>query len=128
MSQITEIIPYGGLEYPDSKVHGANMGPTWVLSAPDGPHVGSTTIAIRVVNIITDDDLVTQGAKAWTATMLTYVMSVGNNLDSKHQSFFFQNTQVIKVDWITLTHIYEVWQTLYGLTYLNLISIITLSI
>ena len=27
--------------YPDSKVHGANMGPTWVLSAPDGPHVGS---------------------------------------------------------------------------------------
>ena len=23
---------------PDSKVHGANMGPTWVLSAPDGPH------------------------------------------------------------------------------------------
>ena len=26
---------------PDSKVHGANMGPTWVLSAPDGSHVGS---------------------------------------------------------------------------------------
>ena len=25
---------------PDSKVHGANMGPNWVLSAPDGPHVG----------------------------------------------------------------------------------------
>ena len=25
--------------FPDSKVHGANMGPTWVLSAPDGPHV-----------------------------------------------------------------------------------------
>ena len=24
----------------DSKVHGANMGPTWVLSAPDGPHIG----------------------------------------------------------------------------------------
>ena len=22
---------------PDSKVHGANTGPTWVLSAPDGP-------------------------------------------------------------------------------------------
>ena len=27
------------LQTPDSKVHGANMGPTWVLSAPDGPHV-----------------------------------------------------------------------------------------
>ena len=23
----------------DSEVHGANMEPTWVLSAPDGPHV-----------------------------------------------------------------------------------------
>ena len=32
---------------PDSKVHGANMGPTWFLSAPDGPHVGSMNLAIR---------------------------------------------------------------------------------
>ena len=32
---------------PDSKVHGANMGPTWVLSAPDGPHVGPMKLAIR---------------------------------------------------------------------------------
>ena len=32
---------------PDSKVHGANTGPTWVLSAPDGPHVGPMNLAIR---------------------------------------------------------------------------------
>ena len=32
---------------PDIKVHGANMGPTWVLSAPDGPHVGPMNFAIR---------------------------------------------------------------------------------
>ena len=32
---------------PDSKVHGANMGPTWVLSAPDGPHVVPMNLAIR---------------------------------------------------------------------------------
>ena len=31
----------------DSKVHGANIGPTWVLSAPDGPHVGPMNPAIR---------------------------------------------------------------------------------
>ena len=31
----------------DSKVNGANMGPTWVLSAPDGPHVGPMNAAIR---------------------------------------------------------------------------------
>ena len=34
-------------EYPDSKVHGANMGPTWLLPAPDGPHVGPMNLAIR---------------------------------------------------------------------------------
>ena len=32
---------------PDSTVHGANMGPTWVLSAPDGPRVGPMNLAIR---------------------------------------------------------------------------------
>ena len=32
---------------PDTKVHGANMGPTWVLSAPDGPHVCPMNLAIR---------------------------------------------------------------------------------
>ena len=32
---------------PDHKIHGANMGPIWVLSPPDGPHVGSMSLAIR---------------------------------------------------------------------------------
>ena len=32
---------------PDGKVHVAHMGPTWVLSAPDGPHVGPMNLAIR---------------------------------------------------------------------------------
>ena len=32
----------------NSKIHGANMGPTWVLSAPCGPHVGPINLAIRV--------------------------------------------------------------------------------
>ena len=32
---------------PDNQIHGANMGPTWVLSAPDGPLVGPTNLAIR---------------------------------------------------------------------------------
>ena len=35
-----------GVNIPDSKVHGANMGPTWVLSAPDGSHVGPKNLAI----------------------------------------------------------------------------------
>ena len=32
---------------PDSKVHGFNMGPTWVLPVPGGPHVGPINLAIR---------------------------------------------------------------------------------
>ena len=39
--------PENSAHYPDSKVHGANMGPTWVLAAPDGPHVGPMSLAIR---------------------------------------------------------------------------------
>ena len=31
---------------PDSKDHGANMGPTWVLSDPDGPHVGPMNLVV----------------------------------------------------------------------------------
>ena len=39
----------GRLVYPDSKVHGANMGPTWVLSASVGPHIGLMNLSIKVV-------------------------------------------------------------------------------
>ena len=35
---------------PDSKVHGAIMGPTWVLSAPGGPHNGPMNLAIRDIS------------------------------------------------------------------------------
>ena len=42
-----------GIKYPDSKVHGANMGPTCVLSAPGGPHVGPINLDIRVLKSVT---------------------------------------------------------------------------
>ena len=32
---------------PDSKVHGANMGPTWGRQDPGGPHVGPMNLANR---------------------------------------------------------------------------------
>ena len=32
---------------PDSKVHGAHMGPNWDLLAPGGLHVGPMNFAIR---------------------------------------------------------------------------------
>ena len=34
-------------DWSDSKFHGINMGPTWVLSAPDGNHAGPINLAIR---------------------------------------------------------------------------------
>ena len=34
-----------------SKVHGANMRDTWVLSAPGGPHVGLMNLAIWGLNL-----------------------------------------------------------------------------
>ena len=36
--------------YPDSKVHGANMGPTWGRQDPAGPHVSPMNLAIWVAN------------------------------------------------------------------------------
>ena len=35
--------------FPDRKVHGAIMGLIWVLSAPDGPHVGPMNLDVSVV-------------------------------------------------------------------------------
>ena len=40
--------PCGFHFVPDSKVHGANMGPTWVLPVSDGPHVGPMNLAIKI--------------------------------------------------------------------------------
>ena len=37
--------------FPDSKIHGANMGPTLVLLAPGGPHVGPINLAFRVASL-----------------------------------------------------------------------------
>ena len=34
---------------PDSKLHGANMGPIWGRQDPGGPHVGPINIAIWVL-------------------------------------------------------------------------------
>ena len=37
---------FGSNNNPDSTVHGAHMGPTWVLSAPDGLHIGPMNLAM----------------------------------------------------------------------------------
>ena len=39
-------------KYPDSKVHGANMGPIWGRQDPGGPQVGPMNFAIWISFII----------------------------------------------------------------------------
>ena len=38
--------------YPDSKAHGASMGPIWGRQDPGGPHVGPKNFAIWVIMFI----------------------------------------------------------------------------
>ena len=60
---------------PDSKVHGAYMGPTWVLLDPCGSHVGPMNLAIRNIIFIVilhkgkeryDGTLHHKGTKEWS--------------------------------------------------------------
>ena len=37
------------IDYPDSKIHGANLGPIWGRKDPGGAHVGPMNFAIWVV-------------------------------------------------------------------------------
>ena len=51
-----------------SKVHRANIGPTWVLSAPDGHHVGPVDLAIRGIFEI----------KQWPVHMMHWIANLLN--------------------------------------------------
>ena len=64
---------------PDSKVHEANMGPTWVLSAPDGPHAGPMNLAIRelIIRSRTDLLLVFCQTITWTDADLMSILPLG---------------------------------------------------
>ena len=44
---------------PDSKIHGANVGPTWGRQDPGGPHDGHMNLAIW------DDMTTTCGTTSW---------------------------------------------------------------
>ena len=47
--QVEMTISRGNVEYPDRKVHGANMGPIWGRQDPGGPHVDPMNFAIWAV-------------------------------------------------------------------------------
>ena len=70
------------LGLPDSKVHGANMGPTWVLSAPEGPHVGPMNLSIRAKFI--NDDYVWNSA----SILLMYQIKYQDDISSVTSIFY----------------------------------------
>ena len=57
---------------PDSKTHGANMGLTWVLSAPDGLHVGPMNLAIKgaIIDRVTPTIF---SLRAWTLDITIFI-------------------------------------------------------
>ena len=67
---------------PDSKVHGANMGPTWVLSAPGGPHVGPVNLAIKD-RIGSSDGSLPNMWQPWLDPMMTPISQTTQAPDSE---------------------------------------------
>ena len=67
----------------DSKVHGANMRPTWILLAPDGPHVCPMNLAIRVssvtLNIVIMTCLLQYIDISWSVSLLLQRGHLSNN-------------------------------------------------
>ena len=64
---------------PDSKVQGANMGLTWVLSAPGGPHIGPINLAIGD-SIELGMQLVQGGSMEMSAIQYHQRRSTGRNI------------------------------------------------
>ena len=68
------------------KVHGANMGPTWVLSDPDGPHVGPMNLDIRVSKVPLGLNIMFQSVSNLPQTFDNYCRSFYNICSDVHAS------------------------------------------
>ena len=79
---------------PDSKVHWANMGPTWVLSAPDGPNVGPMNLAMRD-GLHTPSDMRVQCHRCLCSDLsvitITISKQIRNSIWAPTTRFFFKN-------------------------------------
>ena len=105
---------------PDSKFHGANMGPTWVLSAPGGSNIGPMNLAIWEVNhfraefIFENMKLVDKMCKYEWIRLVLWKMQSGHDsvhrrtdgqtdkVKSVYPAFHFVETRGI-ITWLLLT-------------------------
>ena len=65
---------------PDSKVHGANMGPIWGRQDPGGPHVGPINIAIWDVVYININSLLFKPCKICNEDVIKHTCLVQEHL------------------------------------------------
>ena len=81
--------------FPDSKAHGANMGPNWGRQDPSGPHVGPMNLAIWVcfsktwlfmayISINTERGIVKWGLLYWW--FLLGLVNINHNINSTRLS------------------------------------------
>ena len=73
---------------PYFKIQGANMGPTWVLSAPDGPHVGPMNLAFRDYSDVAQ-------ASRWLKSQLHRLFDIQFGEADNNWPFTRRNLQVI---------------------------------
>ena len=65
----------------DSKVHGANMGPTWVLSAPGVPYVGPMNLALWEEHCHAQQSIADLIWRWWSSNDLSKPLSTGTSFD-----------------------------------------------
>ena len=78
------LVPHKQQVIPDSKVHGANMGPIWGRQDPGGPHVGPVNFAIWDVSHTHDviDDITRSKSRSNFEIVMTLpvlIRQYGNN-------------------------------------------------
>ena len=87
--------------YPDSKVHGANMGPIWVLSAPDGPHDALMNLAIWVVSAVVFANAMDWLDVCWLSGFCLYLYlprcSIMTHLGVRESSLAHTNNRLLHV-------------------------------
>ena len=64
-------------DYPDSKVHGASVGPIWGRQDPGGPHVGPMNYAFWVV-----PDLCIHICSTWILSPMSMLVITSPNADN----------------------------------------------
>ena len=77
---------------PDSKVHGANMGPIWGRQDPGGPHGGPMNFAFRTTRLDTPETSISQQTITWYEYSYKNINQIALNLARKYEmllSIFF---------------------------------------